>query len=201
MDKAFGNYLRAVKKADQDLHSIMILQHGKVVKEQWLGEGDRHTPHVLNSVSKTFTATAIGFAVAEGKLKVTDKVISFFPDQLPAEVSPCLKELEIRHLLTMSSGHDVDPTALVRQKGNEKADWAKLFLSAPLVHKPGTYFVYNSLGTYMLSAIIQKVTGEKVINYLYPRLFRPLGIVGATWEESPQASIAVVGVCISRPRI
>lgn len=99
----------------------MILQHGKVVKEQWLGEGDRHTPHVLNSVSKTFTATAIGFAVAEGKLKVTDKVISFFPDQLPAEVSPYLKELEIRHLLTMSSGHDVDPTALVRQKGNEKA--------------------------------------------------------------------------------
>ena len=186
LDKAFGNYLRAVKKADQDLHSIMILQHGKVVKEQWLGEGDRHTPHVLNSVSKTFTATAIGFAVAEGKLKVTDKVISFFPDQLPAEVSPYLKELEIRHLLTMSSGHDVDPTALVRQKGNEKADWAKLFLSAPLVHKPGTYFVYNSLGTYMLSAIIQKVTGEKVINYLYPRLFRPLGIVGATWEESPQ---------------
>ena len=119
-------------------------------------------------------------------MKVTDKVISFFPDQLPAEVSPYLKELEIRHLLTMSSGHDVDPTALVRQKGNEKADWAKLFLSAPLVHKPGTYFVYNSLGTYMLSAIIQKVTGEKVINYLYPRLFRPLGIVGATWEESPQ---------------
>ena len=122
LDKAFGNYLRAVKKADQDLHSIMILQHGKVVKEQWLGEGDRHTPHVLNSVSKTFTATAIGFAVAEGKLKVTDKVISFFPDQLPAEVSPYLKELEIRHLLTMSSGHDVDPTALVRQEGNEKAD-------------------------------------------------------------------------------
>ena len=63
-------------------------------------------------------------------MKVTDKVISFFPDQLPAEVSPYLKELEIRHLLTMSSGHDVDPTALVRQKGNEKADWAKLFLSA-----------------------------------------------------------------------
>ena len=183
------------------MHSIMILQHGKVVKEQWLGEGDRHTPHVLNSVSKTFTATAIGFAVAEGKLKVTDKVISFFPDQLPAEVSPYLKELEIRHLLTMSSGHDVDPTALVRQKGNEKADWAKLFLSAPLVHKPGTYFVYNSLGTYMLSAIIQKVTGEKVINYLYPRLFRRWVSSALLGKRVPKASIAVVGVCISRPRI
>ena len=151
----------------------------------------------MNSVSKTFTATAIGFAVAEGKLKVTDKVISFFPDQLPAEVSPYLKELEIRHLLTMSSGHDVDPTALVRQEGNEKADWAKLFLSAPLVHKPGTYFVYNSLGTYMLSAIIQKVTGEKVINYLYPRLFRPLGIVGATWgRESPRHQLRRLGAVL-----
>lgn len=186
MDKAFGDYLRAVEKAGQDLHSVMILQHGKVVKERWMGEGDPRKPHVLNSVSKTFTATAIGFAVAEGKLKVTDKVISFFPDKLPAEVGPYLRELEIRHLLTMSSGHDVDPTALVRQEGNENADWARLFLSAPLKHEPGTYFVYNSLGTYMLSAIIQKVTGEKVVDYLYPRLFRPLGIVGATWEESPQ---------------
>ena len=163
LDKAFGNYLRAVKKADQDLHSIMILQHGKVVKEQWLGEGDRHTPHILNSVSKTFTATAIGFAVAEGKLKVTDKVISFFPDQLPAEVSPYLKELEIRHLLTMSSGHDVDPTALVRQEGNEKADWVKIFLSAPLVHKPGTYFVYNSLGALAGMIELEPKTAEEYL--------------------------------------
>lgn len=186
LDKAFGNYLKAVEKSGQDLHSIMIVRHGEVVKEQWLGEGDRNKPHVLNSVSKTFTATAIGLAVAEGRLKVTDKVISFFPDKLPAEVSPYLKELEIRHLLTMSSGHAVDPTALVRQKGNEEADWVAIFLAAPLEHKPGTYFEYNSLGTYMLSAIIQKVTGEKVIDYLYPRLFRPLGIVGATWQESPQ---------------
>ena len=69
----------------------MILQHGKVVKEQWLGEGDRHTPHVLNSVSKTFTATAIGFAVAEGKLKVTDKVISFFPRPITGRGKPLLE--------------------------------------------------------------------------------------------------------------
>lgn len=87
--------------------------------------GDRHTPHVLNSVSKTFTATAIGFAVAEGKLKVTDKVISFFPDQLPAEVSPYLKELEIRHLLTMSSGHDVDPHRFSTAEGEREGRLGK----------------------------------------------------------------------------
>ena len=186
MDKAFDKYLKAVADAGQDLHSIMIVQRGKVIKERWLGEGAWNKPHVLNSVSKTFTATAVGFAVAEGKLRLTDKVISFFPDQLPAEISPNLEKLEVRHLLTMSSGHDVDPTPLTRGENSQELDWVRTFLAAPLTHEPGTFFVYNSLGTYMLSAIVQKVTGEKVIDYLYPRLFRPLGIVGATWQESPQ---------------
>ena len=186
MDKAFDKYLKAVADAGQDLHSIMIVQRGKVIKERWMGEGAWNKPHVLNSVSKTFTATAVGFAVAEGKLRLTDKVISFFPDQLPAEISPNLEKLEVCHLLTMSSGHDVDPTPLTRGEDSQELDWVRTFLAAPLTHEPGTFFVYNSLGTYMLSAIVQKVTGEKVIDYLYPRLFRPLGIVGATWQESPQ---------------
>lgn len=184
MAKAVPAYLKAVKDAGQDLHSLMVVQHGKVIAESWMGEGAKNKPHVMNSVSKTFTATAVGFAVAEGRLKVTDKVISFFPDKLPPEVSPRLKKMEIRHLLTMSTGHDTDPTSTA--KGREGADWVKEFLAAPLEHDPGTLHVYNSLATYMLSAIIQRVTGEKAINYLYPRLFRPLGIVGVTWQESPQ---------------
>ncbi|MDR1259611.1 MAG: ChbG/HpnK family deacetylase [Tannerellaceae bacterium] len=182
--RAVPKYLEEVKKAGQDLHSLMILRHGRVVSEQWMGEGNAaNVPHALHSVSKTFTATAVGFAVAEGRLKVTDKVISFFPDKLPAQVSDNLKALEVRHLLTMSSGHDVEP-GNIRNAGG--ADWVQGFLAAPFVHEPGTFFVYNSLGTYVLSAIVQKVTGEKVIDYLYPRLFRPLGIVGAVWDESPQ---------------
>lgn len=185
MTKALAAYLDAVKVAsDQDLHSLMVLQHGKVIAEKWMSEGAPDKPHVLNSVSKTFTATAIGFAVTEGKLKVTDKVISFFSDKLPAEINPYLKQLEIRHLLTMSSGHDADPTpSALRAEG---VDWVKTFLTTPLAHEPGTVFVYNSLGTYVLSAIIQKVSGQKVIDYLTPRLFSPLGISGIHWEESPQ---------------
>jgi CubicO group peptidase (beta-lactamase class C family)/predicted glycoside hydrolase/deacetylase ChbG (UPF0249 family) len=181
--KAIPRYLAAVGKAEQDLHSLMILRHGKVVAEQWFGDNAANKPHALHSVSKTFTATAVGFAVAEGKLKVTDKVISFFPDKLPAEVNDNLQALEVRHLLTMSSGHDVEPGNI---RNAPDADWVQGFLAAPFVHKPGTFFVYNSLGTYMLSAIVQKVTGEKLLDYLYPRLFRPLGIVGARWDESPQ---------------
>lgn len=181
--KGISDYLEAIKKSGQDLHSLMILRHGKIVAEHWLGDHTANKPHIMNSVSKTYTATAIGFAVSEGRLKMTDKVISFFPDKLPANVSQNLKELEIRHLLTMSVGHD--PNA-VREKTRNNDDWVKIFLAEPITEKPGTQFNYNSVATYMLSAIIQEVTGEKLIDWLYPRLFRPLGIVGATWDECPQ---------------
>lgn len=176
------NFLKGVEAKNFDLHSLMIVRNGKVIFEKWLGDHAPAKPHSMWSVSKTYTATAIGFAVAEGRLKVTDKVISFFPDKLPQTVSDNLKALEIRHLLTMSSGHDVEP----RRGNSPDADWLEAFFAAPFEHKPGTFYVYNSMVTYVLSAIIQKVTGEKLIDYLYPRLFRPLGIAGATWSESPQ---------------
>ena len=179
LDKAMNRYLDAVKKAGQDLHSIMIVQHGNVIAEEWMGEGKEDEPHILNSVSKTFTATAVGLAASEGRLNLTDKVISFFPDKLPATVSENLAAMTVRDLLTMNCGHDTDPTGTVRKKAD--ADWVQEFLAFPVEHKPGTFYTYNSLGTYMLSAIVQKVTGEKVVDYLYPRLFRPLGIVNARW--------------------
>ncbi len=183
MDVAFDNYLKAVAAAEQDLHSIMIVKDGKVVKEQWLSEGAPDKIHILNSVSKTFTATAVGFAIAEGKLSLSDKVVDIFPDKLPAEVSDNLKKVEVRHLLTMSAGHDTEPN---RRSLPEGTDWVEAFLAHPFVHEPGTFFWYNSMGTYMLSAIVQKVTGEKLIDYLRPRLFEPLAIEGAEWQESPQ---------------
>ncbi len=184
--QGIADYMKAVKDSKQDLHSLMILRHGKVVYEQWLGENSPQKPHVLYSASKTFTALAAGFCVTEGRFKVTDKVISFFPDKVPAQVSPYLAELEIRHLLTMSVGHDAMKVNEAVRLGTASADWISHFLTAPVTQQPGSEFDYSSQATYMVSAIIQKVTGEKVIDYLYPRLFRPLGIVGATWEDSPQ---------------
>jgi CubicO group peptidase (beta-lactamase class C family) len=183
LPEGIDNYLASVKDANEDIHSIMILRHGKVVHEQWFGDNAPDKPHTLYSVSKTFTATAIGFAVTEGKLNLTDKVITFFPDKLPPNISDNLRALEVQHLLTMSGGHDSEPAG-IRQDPN--ADWVESFLAAPFEHKPGTYFVYNSLGTYILSAIIQKITGETLLDYLTPRLFTPLAITGATWFQSPQ---------------
>lgn len=182
--KAMKKYFKAVDKEKQDIHSIMVVQHGQVLSATWRSEGQENVPHVLHSVSKTFTSTAVGLAISEGKLKLTDKLISFFPDKLPEVVSDNLKAITVRDLLTMNCGHDTDPTGSIRNvEGN---DWAKAFLAYPVEHKPGTFYCYNSLGTYMLSAIVQIVTGEKVVDYLYPRLFQPLGIDKPRWDESPQ---------------
>ena len=171
------------KAADDslDIHSVMIVKDGQVIFSRWQSEGVDTVPHVLHSVSKTFTATAVGLAIADGKMALTEKVIDYFPDKLPAEVSDNLKAMTVRDLLTMSCGHDVEPSFR-----NAEQDWVTAFLAHPVVHEPGTFYLYNSLGTYMLSAIVQKVTGEKVVDYLDTRLFQPLHIVKPQWDESPQ---------------
>jgi CubicO group peptidase (beta-lactamase class C family) len=153
-----------------------------VIAEGWWNPYKPELRHTLYSTSKSFTATAVGFAVSEKRLSVNDKVISFFPDQLPDTVSTFLSEMTVKNLLTMSAGLDPDPT--FKTVVND-SNWVKSFLSIPVVHEPGTKFLYNTLATYMLSAIVQKVTGEKVIDFLKPRLFEPLAIEGMDWEVDP----------------
>jgi len=176
------DFLDAAAKSSTEFHSIMILRHGKVIAEGWWDPYIPELKHTLYSTSKSFTATAIGFAVAENRLTVDDKVISFFPDLLPDSVSTFLSEMRIKDLLSMTAGQEPDPTFnVVTQDSN----WVKSFLALPVVHEPGTKFLYNTLATYMLSAIIQKATGEKLIDFLKPRLFDPLSIEGMDWEVDP----------------
>ena len=180
--KAMEGFFQSAADDSMDIHSVMIVKDGNVIYSHWQSEGVDSVPHVLHSVSKTFTATAVGLAIADGKMALTDKVIDYFPDKLPAEVSDNLKAMTVRDLLTMSCGHDVEPS----WRGDPDQDWVTIFLAKPVVHKPGSFYLYNSLGTYMLSAIVQQVTGEKVVDYLTPRLFEPLHIDKPKWEESPQ---------------
>ena len=165
-----------------NLHSIMVLKHGKVVLERWYNGESAEKPHTMWSVSKTFTATAIGFAVNEGLIKVDDPVFSFFPDKLPANLDENLAKMTIRDLLTMTCGHDV----AVNINNITAPDWVEGFLAVPVTHTPGSYFVYNSLGTYMLSAIVTKVTGQETNDYLDTHLWQPLGIEKPEWDKSPQ---------------
>ena len=136
--KAMEGFLQGAATEKKDIHSVMIVKGGNVIYSRWQSKGEENTPHVLHSVSKTFTATAVGLAISEGKMALTDKVIDYFPDKLPANVSKNLKAMTVRDLLTMSCGHDVEPS--VR---NAQQDWVTAFLAHPVVHKPGKFYLYK----------------------------------------------------------
>ena len=162
----------------------MLLRHGQVVAEGWWAPYAPERPHMLFSLSKSFTSTAIGLAVAEGRLSVDDPVLSFFPEDAPAKVSANLAAMRVRHLLSMSTGHAEDTTGYMWRRRDQQLGAG--FLARPVKYEPGTHFLYNTGATYMLSAILQKLVGTRMLHYLQPRLFDPLGIVGATWETCPQ---------------
>jgi hypothetical protein len=176
------DFLEGIEKAKLELHSFMMLRHGKVIAEGWWEPYGAQFVHTMYSMSKSFTSTAVGFAVSEGKLSVEDKVTKFFPDDLPEKISPNLAAMRVKHLLTMSTGNEKEPTGVMIKEQN----WAKAFLAQNFAHEPGSVFMYNSAATYMCSAIVQKVTGEKVLDYLGPRLFSPLGITNLKWETCPR---------------
>lgn len=178
------DFIDAAGHSQTEFHSFMYLRHGKVIAEGWWNPYNPNLRHTLYSTSKSFTAAAVGFALAEKKLQLTDKVISFFPGEVPNPMPPHLADLTVKDMLIMSDGMDPDPTHNVIMDSN----WARAFFATPILNVPGTKFLYNSAGTYMLSAILTKVTGQNLIDYLRPRLFGPLGIDGADWEVSPQGA-------------
>lgn len=177
------DFLDGVAAARIELHSLMLVRHGKVVAEGWWKPYSARRVHLLYSLSKSFTSTAIGFAVGEGLLSLEDKVISFFPDEAPAEVNEHLAAMTVHHLLSMNTGQAIDTTWHMI---SEAETWVKGFFEIPVVAAPGSHFLYNTGATYMLAAILHKVTGEGLLEYLTPRLFEPLGIQNAVTEYSPE---------------
>lgn len=176
------SFVKEAAKQNIDLHSFMVVRNGQVVFERWMGHNSPRKNQDMFAIGKTLTALAIGFAISEGDINLNDKVISFFPDDLPQDVSNELKQLEIRHLLTNTAGLDPNVSAIIRDREH---DWVKAYLADPFTNIPGTKFEENNLNAYMLSAILQHVSGSNMLDYLYPRLFRPLGIVGVEWEKNP----------------
>ena len=172
------------------IQSFMLVRHGQVVAEGWWSPYGPDIPHKMFSLSKSFTSTAVGLAIADGKLSLDDPVLSFFPEDAPTNPTPYLKAMRVRDLLIMSSGQSSNTVAelgvTMRDSFYSGESLTKAFLAAPVDFKPGILFIYNTPGTYMLSAIVQKVTGQTVFDYLKPRLFEPLGIENPTWDTSPQ---------------
>ena len=200
LDSAFAVFkdtvARSVSNPNPDMqlvfHNIMIVKDGKVVVEETFDpEWPADRPQHIFSASKTFTALAVGLAVDDGLMTVDDLVIDYFPDKLPAEVSDNLKALKVKDLLTMQCGHITDPTwdtmaaydtTAMEIRLKPEADLAAAFFNHPFVQAPGTFFCYNSLCTYMASAIVQKVSGKTIRDYLDERIFAPLGIQTPEWD-------------------
>ncbi len=169
-----------VKKLDElgGAHSVMVLRHGAVLGEAWWAPYSPERTHLMFSVSKTFTAMAVGLAVEDGLLDVGDRVVDLLPDDVPADADERLGRLTVEHLLTMTVGQ--------QEREFDQENWATEAMSRPFVHEPGERFAYDSLATYLLSAIVQRLTGCRVLDLLTERVLTPLGIEGAYWEQCPR---------------
>lgn len=205
-------YLDAVQTAGIEQHSVMVVKNGKLAANIHYAPHTQYTPHICYSISKPFTSIAAGFAVEEGLLSYSDRVIDVLSDKAPENPDPWLLKVTLHHLLCMGSGLCQKSDNLEHIFHSEidlGEDWAQAILSCGCDAEPGSIFRYNSHGSYLISCMVQKVAGINICDYLTPRLFAPLGIKKPRWDMSPQGiccggwglylpceDIAKIGVCL-----
>ena len=165
------------------VHSFLLSRNGREIASGWWKPYDPETPHLLFSLSKSFVSCAVGLLADEGKITLDTPVTEIFPEYCADIADEKFFRMTVRHLLTMSAGHDRCATEFFRAAGQN--DFVKVFFSSPLVHEPGSVFVYNSGATYLLSAIVRKLSGQNVTEYLAPRMLNDLGIAKRKWETCP----------------
>lgn len=171
------------------VHGFVILRHGKTIAEgTWAPQDTLNVPHMLYSHSKSFTSTAVGFLVDDGKIDLDQRVVSFFPEQVPTNASENLRQVRVRDLLTMNLGADHTDA----ERDDITGDWVKAMLSNTIDREPGTCFKYDSGATHLLAAIVEKVSGKSLMCFLKERLFDPLGMT-SPWSTVSPTGIACGG--------
>jgi CubicO group peptidase (beta-lactamase class C family) len=175
--KVVKQFLNDAVEKGYEYHSLMVIRHGKVSVEWYNEPYNKDTPQAVYSISKSFTSTAIGFAISEGLISLDTKLVDIFPDYPPKKPDDRFQKLTIRNLLRMSSGKQ--PSFLTDKS---KVDWIEDYINSPWVFEPGEKFLYINENIFMLSAVISRVTGMSMREYLTPRLFKPLGIDVPFWE-------------------
>ena len=181
-------FLDAVRDGGIELHSLAVARHGRAVARGWWQPYAADRVHLLYSVSKSLTATAIGFLVQEGRLDLSDPILRHLPD--PGRgFHERWRHVTVRHCLTMTVGHDQDAWGEVLERSAAPeargTDWVRLALEVVPEHEPGTTFTYNQVATYLLSAAVTHLTGQRVVGVLRPRLFDPLGFGEVRWHTDP----------------
>lgn len=171
------------------LHQFIVLRKGKVITVGCKKPFTKDSKHMMYSTSKTVTALAVGMCIDEGLFSLDDKIVSFFPDKIVGPLHEYNSMRTVEHLLTMTGGEEGTTESINR----DYPDWVKTYLNKQPRIKPGTLFGYDNSATHLLSALIQKVTGMKLIDYLKPRLLDPLGIEGVYWDEQMGVNTASRG--------
>jgi CubicO group peptidase (beta-lactamase class C family) len=164
-----------------ECHSLMIVRHGHVVAEGWWAPYSAGRPHLLYSLTKSFTSVAVGLVIADGLLALDDRVVDVLPDHVPADISEQGRRLTVHHLLSMTAGHATDSLSEAWQL--EPDDLVKGFLRVPFAEPEGTRHTYDNATTYILARMVERVTGRHLPDLLDERLFTPMGIDHAEWDR------------------
>jgi CubicO group peptidase (beta-lactamase class C family) len=192
--QALLQFFTRIEQLQLEVNSLILLQNGKVTAQLWRAPYRNDRPQLLYSLSKSFMSIAVGIAWDHGLLNLDDNVVSFFPDKLPPVISPNLARMTVHHLLSMNTGHhDNIYTTVAKEQ-----DWAKAFLALDVEHEPGSHYRYSTHATYMLSAIVERVTGQSLVDFLMPTLFEPLAIARPSWETCP-LGVTAGGMGLSLP--
>nr|WP_255645276.1 serine hydrolase domain-containing protein [Actinoplanes polyasparticus] len=164
-----------------ECHSLMVVHHRHVVAEGWWAPYSADRPHLLYSLTKSFTSIAVGLAIADGLLALDDRVVDVLPDHVPAGLPEQGRRITVHHLLSMTAGHDTD--SLTEAWQHEPDDLVKGFLRVPFAHAEGTRHTYDNATTYVLARMVERVTGRGLPEFLDDRLFHPMGIEHAEWDR------------------
>ena len=186
-------FVDAAERDDLGLHSLMVVRHGHVVAEGWWRPYAADRAHLAYSLSKTVTATAVGFLVQEGLLSLDDRVLDHFPDLDRSVVAAGWDDVQVRHCLSMTIGHEQDawPQVFDRMSASDfddaagPSDWVPRVFATKPTRPPGTVFAYNQVATYLLGVIVRQLTGVGVAEVLRPRLLTPMGLPDIPWHRDP----------------
>jgi len=179
--RAVAALLDRLEASSVECHSLVVVRHGHVLAEGWWEPYSAGSPHLLYSLTKTFTAVAVGLAVADGLLSLDDRVVDVLPDHVPADAPEQARRLTVQHLLTMTTGHGTD--SLEEAWRLEQRDLVRGFLRVPFVEAEGTRHAYDNATTFVLARMVERVTGRSLPELLDERLLVPMGIDHAEWDR------------------
>jgi CubicO group peptidase (beta-lactamase class C family) len=178
---AIAALLDRLEERAGECHSIMVVRGGHVVAEGWWAPFSADRPHLLYSLTKSFTSTAAGLAIADGLLSLDDRVVDVLPDRVPAGAGAQARRITVHHLLSMTAGHDTD--SLSEAWRTDPRDLVKGFLRMPFTEPEGTRHTYDNATTYVLARMVERVTGRGLPEFLDERLFAPMGVGDADWDR------------------